>query len=100
MALEHLSEIRFAQPSVDALADLDADCFRNARRAAEPSREKDLAEAALAQQAIDPVRDFRLGADDRLIAHQERRCAFPPRPWDCCRARGGGGRMNQSARPR
>ena len=29
VTLEHLSEVRLAQPSVDALADLDADRLRN-----------------------------------------------------------------------
>ena len=55
MAVEQLAEVRLAQPAVDARAHLDADDLRDGGRAAEPRGEVDLAEAALAEQPLDPV---------------------------------------------
>ena len=52
-------------------ADLDADGLRDRGRAAEPRREVDLAEAALAEQPLDPVAEAGLGADDHLVRHEQ-----------------------------
>ena len=52
MAIEQLAEVGFAQPSVDALTDLDADDVGHERGSTEPSRQIDLTEAALPEQSF------------------------------------------------
>ena len=55
MLIKELPEVGLAQPSVDAAADLDAQVFGHRARAANPPRQVDLAEPALAEQAVDAI---------------------------------------------
>src|SRR6266581_2439274 len=71
MPVEELAEVGLAQPPVDAPADLDADRLRDHRRAPQAPGQMDLAEAALAQEPFDPVREQRLRALDRLPGRQQ-----------------------------
>src|SRR5262249_42595629 len=73
VAVEQLAEIRFPHPAVNSPADLDADGFWNGAGSAEPPREIDLPEAALAKQTFDPIRQAGLGAGDDLRRYQQRR---------------------------
>ena len=66
VAVEQLAEVGFAQPAVDALADLDADRLRDRRRRGAARRQIDLAEAAFAEPALDSVVQAGLRADDGL----------------------------------
>jgi hypothetical protein len=66
VAVEQLAEVRLAQPSVDAMADLDAQGLGNQRRTTEPPREIHLSEAALAEQSLDLVLQLRFGTGDDL----------------------------------
>ena len=53
--IQQLAEVGLAQPAVHPAADLDADFRRDDRRAADPSREVDLAEAAFAEKPPDLI---------------------------------------------
>ena len=66
-----VAEIRFAQPSVDAAADLDADDCRARVGAAMARGEKHLAETALAEQTLDAVLQPALGARDQLLRDEQ-----------------------------
>src|SRR5207249_4580222 len=63
LAVEELGEIRLAQPGDDAVADLDAH-LRGQPVAGSGRGEIDLAEAALANEAVEPVRARGLRAMD------------------------------------
>ena len=71
MSVQQLSEVRFAQPAVDAGAHLDADDLRYDCRAAETLREIHLAESALAKQSSDAVLKLRFGTRDDPIRNQK-----------------------------
>ena len=70
--LEQLAEVRLADPGLDAAADLDADGGRDGRRSTDAPRGVDLAVAALADQAIDPIVQTRFDAGDLLAALEQR----------------------------
>ena len=61
MPVEQLPEIGFADPAVDARADLDAHGRRDVRGLAEPLRQVGLAEAPFAEQPVDAVAQAGLG---------------------------------------
>src|SRR5439155_24415990 len=73
MAVEQLSKVRLAQPSIGAHTDLDADELGDVGRSTEPRCEEDLTEAALAEQALNPVRNSGFGADDGLRRAQQQK---------------------------
>src|SRR4029453_6286902 len=71
MFLEQLSEIRLAQPAIDARADLDADDPWNRSRFPEPPREIDLSEPTLSEQTFDAVLEPTLGAEEEVAGCDE-----------------------------
>src|SRR5262249_42581260 len=101
VVVQELAEVRLAQPAVDVLAHLDADDRGHDQGAAETAGQVDLAEAALAEQALDPVAEAGLRARHDLrgteeLARRVERCYERPR------ARGGrGGELGEarSSRP-
>jgi hypothetical protein len=86
MFLEQLSEVRLAQPAVDARADLDADDARHGSRFPEPPREIDLPEPALAEQAIDAVLEATLRAEQNVAGCDEGHATPESRVGACHRA--------------
>jgi hypothetical protein len=88
MSGQQLAEIRLAQPAVDVGAGLDADRFRNPRRAPQSPREKGLAEASLADQSLDAVTQPRFGTLDDFAVPQKQRARQSRRKMaDSCRSR-------------
>src|SRR5207244_2289509 len=71
MSVEQLPEVRLAQPAVDPRAHLDADDVWDDRRASDPLREIDLAEAAFAEQPFDAVLELRLRTRDDAIGREK-----------------------------
>jgi hypothetical protein len=71
VAVQELAEVGLAHPTVDPLADLDADRGRNARQRAEPAREVRLAEPTFPEQAPHPVAHPALRAGDDLVGREE-----------------------------
>src|SRR5262249_10812626 len=60
VAFEDPPEVRLAAPAVDVHARLDRHDSRDLARPRQPGREVGLAEAALAEEAVDPVLQLRL----------------------------------------
>src|SRR5262249_44610602 len=73
VAVEEASEVRLAHPAVDVLARLHRDERRDRAGVGDAAREVGLPEAALAEQALDPVLEARLRARDDLLRQEERR---------------------------
>ena len=71
VVIEQLAEVGLAQPAVDAAADLDAKVLGYRVRAADASREIDLAETALAEQAIDAISEPGLRAGELVAGRDE-----------------------------
>jgi hypothetical protein len=69
--VEQLPEVRFAQPTVDVRADLDAERVGHRRRPPERAREEDLTEATGADEALDTVAETGLGAADDLSGDKQ-----------------------------
>src|SRR5262249_19162483 len=76
MPVEQLSEIRFAQPAIEAMARLDADDVGYDGGTVEPSRQVHLAEAADAEQSFDLVLEARFGAPYDFRRRKVRRLAI------------------------
>jgi len=93
MSVEHLTEVRFAQPSVDVRAHLDAHLFWYDRRSATAVREIDLAEPALSEQPFDAVLQLRIRTGDELGRTQQKSRASEATAEREHRARRGGSRM-------
>jgi hypothetical protein len=55
MSVQHLADVRFPEPSIDAAADLDAHDLGNVRRAPDTFREVDLAKSSFAEAPIDSI---------------------------------------------
>ena len=91
MIVEETPEVRLAQPAVDATADFDSDDLRDERRSAKTSREIDLSEAPLSEQALDLVTKARLRTRDDLVDGEQLLDTFRPRPNHAGRSSGGGG---------
>ena len=87
---EDLPEVRLPQPAVDVRAGLDRHDGRHRERARHPRGEIGLAEAALSEQAVDPVAQLRLGARDDLLGKQERLAPRRPRGGGHCDGGGPG----------
>ena len=68
---EELPEVGLLQPAVDVLARLDRDDGRDRQGARHPCGEVGLAEASLAEQAVDPILEPRLGARDDLLGEEQ-----------------------------
>src|SRR5260370_13533469 len=71
MPVQELPEVRLAEPSVDALADLNAHDGGDHRRPPAPAGEVDLTEPALAEQPFDAVLEPGLRAGDDLAGLQQ-----------------------------
>src|SRR5262249_47199861 len=69
---EDLPEIRLAEPAVDVLARFHRHDRRHRARPRDARREPGLAEATLAEKALDPVLQLRLRARDDLLGKKER----------------------------
>src|SRR5262249_50454699 len=71
MPMQELPEVCLAQPAVNPGACLDAEDLGDGRRATEPAGQIHLAEAALAEHALDGVAEPRLGAGDDLPGREQ-----------------------------
>ena len=68
---EELAEVGLAKPAVHLLAGLDRDDRRDCAGRRHPLCEVRLAEAALTEQAVDPIPSQRLGAGDDLLGQEQ-----------------------------
>ena len=75
VAREELAEVGLLQPAVDVHARLDRDDGRDREGAGDAGGEVGLAEASLAEEAVDAVLEPRLGALDDLLGKQQRLAA-------------------------
>ena len=66
MVLQQLAEVRLAYPAVDVRADLHPDDLGHAPGGSEPGGQVHVSEAALSQQAADPVPQAGVRARDHL----------------------------------
>jgi hypothetical protein len=71
MFVEQLAEVRFAEPAVDARADLDAEDLWDVAGPSLPAGEIHLPEAAFAEQPIDGVGKARFRALHDLARAEE-----------------------------
>src|SRR5207249_10355188 len=98
MSVEQLPEVRFAQPSVDAFAGLDADDSGDDGRTPEPRGQVRLAEASFTDQPIDPILETCLGTGDGLRGDQQE-SRLPQESATGYRTGSGGGCVLRRVRP-